>query len=306
MTLSAVTYVVRDYDEAIAWFTQVLGFTLLEDTPVNDAKRWVRVAPAAGGTALLLARAATPAQTARVGDQTGGRVAFFLDTDDFARDHAAFLARGVSFVESPRTESYGMVAVFLDLYGNRWDLVGRVSAAFPDGPFDLPEAIALLERAPAAYRALLAGLPDPCISATEGADSWSPYDIIGHLIHGERTDWMVRTRHILAHGDAIPFAPFDREAMRAEPARHTLAELLDTFAALRAENLTALRALRLTDAQLVRPGRHPALGRVTLGQLLATWVAHDLSHLAQVSRVMGKRYRGLVGPWREYLPMLDR
>lgn len=306
MTLSAVTYVVRDYDEAIAWFTRALGFTLLEDTPVSDTKRWVRVAPAGGGTALLLARAATPAQVARVGDQTGGRVAFFLDTDDFARDHAAFLARGVSFVEAPRMESYGAVAVFLDLYGHRWDLIERRGATIPDERFDLSEAIAVLARAPATYRALLYGLPEPWISATEGANSWSPYDIIGHLIHGERTDWMVRARHILTHGETAPFAPFDREAMRAASPRRTLAGLLDTFETLRAENLAALRGLHLTDAELARPGRHPALGRVTLGQLLATWVAHDLNHLAQVSRVMGKRYRGLVGPWRAYLPMLDR
>ena len=172
--------------------------------------------------------------------------------------------------------------------------------------FQLPEAIAVLERAPAAYRALLAGLPEPWLFTAEGPGTWSPYDIIGHLIHGERTDWMVRTRHILAHGEAVPFLPFDREAMLAEPQGNTLAELLDTFEMLRAENLAALHALHLTEADFARAGRHPALGRVTLVQLLATWVAHDLSHLAQVSRVMGKRYRDLVGPWREYLPMLDR
>lgn len=172
--------------------------------------------------------------------------------------------------------------------------------------FQLPEAIAVLERTPAAYRALLFGLPEPWTSATEGLGTWSPYDIVGHLIHGERTDWMVRARHILAHGDAVPFLPFDREAMLDGPQGNTLAELLDTFEKLRAENLTALRALHLTDTDFARAGMHPALGHVTLGQLLATWVAHDLSHLAQVSRVMGKRYRDLVGPWREYLPMLDR
>lgn len=172
--------------------------------------------------------------------------------------------------------------------------------------FQLAEAIAVLERAPAAYRSLLGGLPEPWLFTAEGPGTWSPYDIVGHLIHGERTDWMVRVRHILAHGDAVPFLPFDREAMLAEPQGNTIAELLDTFEKLRSENLTALSALRLTEADLARPGLHPALGRVTLGQLLATWVAHDLNHLAQVSRVMGKRYRDLVGPWREYLPMLDR
>ena len=128
--VAKVTLVVRDYDEAIAFFTGALGFELREDTPVgSEGKRWVVVAPravgasGAAGAALLLARAATPAQEARIGDATGGRVAFFLETDDFGRDHAAFTARGVQFVEGPRDEAYGRVAVFLDLYGNRWDLV---------------------------------------------------------------------------------------------------------------------------------------------------------------------------------------
>ena len=128
-TLSAVTFVGRDYDEAIAWFTSVLGFELLEDTRQSETKRWVRVAPTKRGSALLLACAATPAQVASIGHQTGGRVAFFLDTDDFARDHAAFTARGVPFVEPPRQESYGTVAVFTDLYGNRWDLIEPADGA---------------------------------------------------------------------------------------------------------------------------------------------------------------------------------
>jgi catechol 2,3-dioxygenase-like lactoylglutathione lyase family enzyme len=127
--LEAVTLVVRDYDEAIAYFTNVLGFARLEDTPLGGGKRWVRVGPPGGGTTLLLARAATPAQEARVGAQTGGRVAFFLSTDDFGRDHRALCARGVRFSEEPRTEAYGRVAVFEDLYGNRWDLVERPPAA---------------------------------------------------------------------------------------------------------------------------------------------------------------------------------
>jgi catechol 2,3-dioxygenase-like lactoylglutathione lyase family enzyme len=125
-SISALALVVRDYDEAIAWFTGALGFVLLEDTPLGGGKRWVRVAPPGGrGAALLLARATTPAQEERIGDQAGGRVFLFLDTDDFARDHAAFAGRGVRFVEDPRNEAYGRVAVFLDLYGNRWDLVER-------------------------------------------------------------------------------------------------------------------------------------------------------------------------------------
>ena len=146
MKLSFVTYVVRDYDEAITWFTRVLGFELLEDTRQSETKRWVRVAPAKGGSGLLLARAATPAQAARVGDQTGGRVAFFLDTDDFGRDHALFLQRGVTFVETPRTESYGMVAVFTDLYGNRWDLVQHTRGTDAVTPFRFDEAWTVVEK----------------------------------------------------------------------------------------------------------------------------------------------------------------
>jgi catechol 2,3-dioxygenase-like lactoylglutathione lyase family enzyme len=122
--LANIALVVADYDEAIAWYTQVLGFTLLQDIDMGDGKRWVRVAPPGsnGGTALLLAQANTEAQRTRIGDQVGGRVGFFLHTDDFARDHAAMSERGVRFAEEPRHEPYGTVAVFVDLYGNRWDL----------------------------------------------------------------------------------------------------------------------------------------------------------------------------------------
>jgi catechol 2,3-dioxygenase-like lactoylglutathione lyase family enzyme len=122
--IGSVTLVVRDYDEAISFFVGVLGFELLDDTPLADGKRWVRVRPrGGGGSALLLARAADAEQAARVGDQSGGRVAFFLHTDDFWRDHRAYVERGVRFAEAPREEEYGTVAVFLDLYGNRWDLL---------------------------------------------------------------------------------------------------------------------------------------------------------------------------------------
>lgn len=121
--LTLVTFLVREYDEAIAWFTGTLGWTLLEDAPREAGKRWVRVAPSPAGPALLLARAATDAQRAQVGRQAGGRVAFFLETDDLARDHAAWTARGVEFTEAPRREDYGRVVVFRDLYGNRWDLI---------------------------------------------------------------------------------------------------------------------------------------------------------------------------------------
>jgi catechol 2,3-dioxygenase-like lactoylglutathione lyase family enzyme len=130
VALSQLALVVRDYDEAIAYFVDVLGFQLLEDTPLSPEKRWVRVAPAGGaGAGLLLARAATPEQEARIGDQTGGRVFLFLLTDDFSRDYTAFLSRGVAFTETPRHEEYGRVVVFRDLYGNKWDLVERVAHA---------------------------------------------------------------------------------------------------------------------------------------------------------------------------------
>ena len=123
--IGSVALLVRDYDEAIAYYTDALGFELIEDSPRGDGKRWVRIAPAgsAGGTALLLARAASERQLRQVGDQAGGRVGFFLHTDDFRRDHAAMLVRGVKFIEVPREEDYGIVAVFEDLYGNRWDLL---------------------------------------------------------------------------------------------------------------------------------------------------------------------------------------
>ncbi|HEX2780486.1 MAG TPA: VOC family protein [Gemmatimonadaceae bacterium] len=124
-TIALVAVVVRDYDEAIAFYTGPLGFRLVEDTPVAPGKRWVVVAPEGSGTSLLLARAANAEQERRIGDQTGGRVFLFLDTDDFQRDYARMTAAGVRFIEPPRKESYGMVAVFLDLYGNRWDLVER-------------------------------------------------------------------------------------------------------------------------------------------------------------------------------------
>lgn len=133
LSLAVVALVVTDYDEAIHFFTQRLGFALVEDAPVAPGKRWVTVRPAGGGTALLLARPATPEQMARVGDQTGGRVFLFLQTDDFWRDYAAFRDRGVRFAEEPREEPYGTIAVFLDLYGNRWDLVQPRSAGSEPG-----------------------------------------------------------------------------------------------------------------------------------------------------------------------------
>ena len=172
--------------------------------------------------------------------------------------------------------------------------------------FELQTGIAVLERTPQALRAMLAGLPDVWTAATEGPDTWSPYDIVGHLVHGERTDWIPRARIILEQGPDRQFAPFDRFAQFRESQGRPLHELLDEFARLRGENLDTLTGWRLTDSHLALEGEHPAFGRVTLRQLLATWVAHDLSHIAQIARVMAKQYRDEVGPWRAYLPIMDR
>ena len=171
-------------------------------------------------------------------------------------------------------------------------------------PLDLDASVALLARTPAVLDAWLRGLPEVWTRADEGPGTWSAFDIVGHLIHGEKTDWLPRTRILLKHGEAQPFAPFDRFAQAHDSQGKTLESLLDDFAVLRAANLAALRALGLTDADFARRGLHPALGPVTLGQLLATWVAHDLGHLAQIARVMAKRYREEIGPWEAYLPIV--
>jgi hypothetical protein len=153
---------------------------------------------------------------------------------------------------------------------------------------------------------MLHGLPSVWTDADEGPDTWSPYVNVGHLIHGDRTDWIQRAQIILAQGPERRFTPYDRFAQFRESQGKSLADLLDEFAALRAKNLATLAAWRLTDTQLALEGEHPAFGPVTLRQLLATWVAHDLGHIAQISRVMAKQYREAVGPWRAYLPVLDR
>lgn len=172
--------------------------------------------------------------------------------------------------------------------------------------FQLSDGIAVLERTPATFRALLAGLPERWIAGNEGPDTFSPFDNVGHLIHGERTDWIPRARIILAQGDSRRFEPYDRFAQVRESQGKSLGQLLDEFAQLRAENLVTLRGWRLSDRELALEGEHPALGTVTLRQLLATWVAHDLGHVGQTARVMAKQYREAVGPWRAYLPVLDR
>jgi len=168
----------------------------------------------------------------------------------------------------------------------------------------LDDCVAILERTPASLAALLDGLPGTWISATEGDDTWSPYDVIGHLIHGERTDWITRARHILAD-ESRPFDPFDRTAQFTQSQGARLSELLATFANLRRDNVATLLGLNLTEEDLGRTGLHPELGEVTLGQLLATWVVHDLDHVAQIARTMAKAGSDAVGPWRVYLSILQ-
>jgi hypothetical protein len=172
-------------------------------------------------------------------------------------------------------------------------------------PFVLEEAIAVLARTPAALDGLLRGLPQSWIDGNEGGSTWSAYDVVGHLIHGEETDWMPRARIILEHGDTRPFEKFDRLAQFKTSPDRTLGDLLDEFAAARRRNLDALQRLGLTAADLDRPGRHPELGAVTLRQLLATWVAHDLDHVMQISRVLARQYSNEVGPWRAYLRVIS-
>ena len=172
--------------------------------------------------------------------------------------------------------------------------------------FDLTAGTAILERMPGTLRAMLSGLPTTWTDATEGPETWSPHIIVGHLIHGERTDWIPRARIILAQDPERRFTPYDRFAQLRESQGKSLAELLDEFGLLRAGNLRTLAGWRLTDDQLRMEGEHPEFGTVTLRQLLATWVAHDLGHIAQTARVMAKQYRDAIGPWRAYLPVMDR
>ena len=170
---------------------------------------------------------------------------------------------------------------------------------------NLQNTISLLTRTPAALNALLRNLPEAWTLRNEGENTWSVFDVVGHLIHGERTDWMPRARMVLKFGETQPFEPFDRLGHARESQGKSLAELLDEFSRLRSENLDELRALNLRPADLERRGRHPALGVVTLSQLLASWAAHDLTHLHQISRVMAHQYRQAVGPWGAYLGVLQ-
>jgi DinB superfamily len=169
---------------------------------------------------------------------------------------------------------------------------------------NLSHTISLLARTPAALNALLRDLPEAWTLRNEGENTWSVFDVVGHLIHGERTDWMPRARMILQFGETKAFEPFDRWGQDRESQGKSLAQLLDEFARLRSENLSHLRALNLRPEDLAQRGRHPALGAVTLSELLATWAAHDLTHLHQISRVMAHQYREAVGLWSAFLGVL--
>jgi hypothetical protein len=169
---------------------------------------------------------------------------------------------------------------------------------------NLPHTISLLSRTPAAFNAFLRDLPDTWTLPNEGESTWSVFDIVGHLIHGERTDWMPRARMILQFGETKAFEPFDRGGHVRDSQGKSLAQLLDEFAHVRSGNLDELRALNLRPEDLERRGRHPALGVVIFSELLATWAAHDLTHLHQISRVMAHQYRESVGPWSAYLGVL--
>ena len=169
----------------------------------------------------------------------------------------------------------------------------------------LDQTVALLARTPATLNALLRDLPEAWTSANEGEKTFSPYDVVGHLLHGERTDWMPRARMILQFGESRAFEPWDRFAQQRESEGKSLPQLLDEFAHSRADNLADLRALNLTPQDLARRGRHPRLGTVTLAQLLATWAAHDMTHLHQVSRTLAHQYREAVGPWSVFLGVLQ-
>ncbi len=172
--------------------------------------------------------------------------------------------------------------------------------------FEIGRTSAVLARTPSVLASMLRGLPTEWTSSNEGPETWSPFDVVGHLIDGEETNWIPRARIILAQGANRGFEPFDRFRHLARNRGRSLEDLLERFAALRAENLATLRGFGLTAEQLALEGEHPAFGRVNLQELLATWVVHDLGHIGQIARVMAKQYAGAVGPWREYLPVLGR
>lgn len=165
--------------------------------------------------------------------------------------------------------------------------------------------MALLARTPAALDALLRDLPEFWTRGNEGGKTWSPFDVVAHLVHAERSDWIPRTKMVVEFGESKTFEPFDREGNQRESHGRTLAELLDEFSRLRSDNLAELRSLNLAPQDLARQGRHPMFGSVTLSALLATWAAHDLTHLHQLSRILAYQYREAVGPWGVYLGVMN-
>jgi DinB superfamily len=171
--------------------------------------------------------------------------------------------------------------------------------------YSLERSYEILDRTPAILQALLSGLPDDWVMPNEGPETFSPYDVIGHLVHGERTDWTVRTKMILEFSDTKTFERYDRFAQYEESKGKSLQQLLDEFAAIRKENMIWFKSLNLTEDDLNRKGMHPVLGNVTLRHLLATWVVHDLTHIAQISRVMAKQYKEEMGPWPQFFRILD-
>ena len=172
--------------------------------------------------------------------------------------------------------------------------------------FQLDEATAILRRTPGTLSALLRGLPDGWTRSAEGTNTWSAFDIVGHLLHGDEGDWIARAQMILEYGEGRPFEPVNRTAMFEKYRAYSLDQLLTAFEVARARNLETLTTLRLSAQDLGRQGTHPALGTVTLSQLLATWVVHDLNHIGQIVEVMSRQYAEAVGPWRAYLAILTR
>lgn len=193
------------------------------------------------------------------------------------------------------------VLLFCVIFKNRgsWKIKTIMNVALND-------AIDVLHRTPSVLNSLLLDLPDSWTRTTEGEDSWSPFDVVGHLVHAEETDWIPRLQIILDDGEARTFDTFDRNAQFKSSVGKSLADLLIEFSHARALSLTTLAEFKLTDSDLQKTGTHPEFGRVTLGELMATWVVHDLSHIAQIGRVMCKQYAESVGPWRAYLPILKR
>jgi len=172
--------------------------------------------------------------------------------------------------------------------------------------FDLKQSIEVLDRTPIVLRNWLVGLDETWIENNYGKETFSPFDVIGHLLHGERTDWMTRVEIILEHGESKTFTPWDRYAMKTESQGKTIDQLLEEFAIARQENLDQLEAKKLSNADLQRTGTHPRFGQVTLQQLLATWVTHDLNHIHQIAKCMAWQYRDEIGPWRKYVTFIDR